>query len=419
MKKLTIIIIALTFSHSALGHRIELISKNMDGNAAASQFSRRGTGNVDISDDGRYIVFASDSSDIVENDANLCHVECRVVYQIPAFDLFRYDWTTRKIQRISLDENQNELIDRDSLIFSMSADGQQVLFSCIMLFDWESHIYDTDKTYRLLPETKLFYDRFSLSGDGKFIIYYSIKNIFVYNIKTEETELVTANEDGEKSDLAPLHCPTISHDGHSIAYICNATDVTKETTGGLFIRDRNTDEDKMVLPLNGHSASSLQFTRDAKTLFFSTSAPLVSSLEKPSGIYTYNPLTENINPISLPDYNGVSFENIDNFSINSNGRYIVFTHNFGLFRYDLQNQKLLHLLEIDTILDTEYRDLCGFSHTLEQEYIGETNISADGKYIVFSTNADLLVPEDTNSRFDAYLLEVEEEATADNWQVFE
>ena len=417
MKKLILFIIALTFCHSGSAQRIELISRAMDGYAAGNSYSR----NIDISDDGRFIVFSSGSPDIVENDTNLYHFMCHGFFQIPAFDIFRYDQTTREIQRISLDENHNELIHRDSKTFSMSTDGQQVVFLSIMYdgLEWDAHIYDTDKSYRLFPEVNLYHDRFTICGNGKFIAYYYIKDIYVYNVETKDTELVTANQDGEKSYQAPKHYPAMSHDGRNISYISYATDVTTEATGGLFIRDRSTNEDKIVFPLNGHSTSNLQFTRDAKNLFFSTTAPLVSSLKKPSGIFTYNLLTEKINPISLPDYNGVTFENIDNFSINSSGRYIVFNNDFNLFRYDLQTQKLLHLLKIDTLLNTKYVDLCGYDHTIEQEYLGEINISADGKFVVFTTNADLLVPEDTNSRFDAYLLEVEEESTAGNWQVFE
>ena len=417
MKKSILLIITLFFSLYTSAHHIELISRTMDGKADGNSSSR----NIDISDDSRYIVFTSRSPDIVENDTNLYTIDCRVYYKIPAFDVFRYDRTNKEIIRISLNGDQKELSIHDSMKFSMSADGQKVVSLNDMLSGqgWVSHVYDTDTSYRLFPKIDLGEDRFKLSGDGEYLVYYQYKNIYVLDMETGENNLITKSQDGRKSDQSPKHYPAISYDGQCISYISHATDVTKEATEGLFIRDRNTNEDKMVFPLNGHSASNLQFTRDANDLFFSTTAPLVTAQEKPSGIYTYNLQTEKTNPISLPDYNGVTLENIDKFSINSNGRYIVFTHDLDLFRYNLQTKKLFHLLKIDTIFKTDYVNVCGFTVDMPQEYRGEINISADGKFVVFTTNADLLVPEDTNSRFDAYLLEVEEESTADNWQVFE
>lgn len=95
--------------------RISVSNGGVEGNNDSRFFG----GSNDISPDGRYIVFTSNASNLVEGDEN------------GVSDIFLYDNINKQIERISLDPEGQEF-SVPSLFPSVSADGRYVAFSTLV-----------------------------------------------------------------------------------------------------------------------------------------------------------------------------------------------------------------------------------------------------------------------------------------------
>src|SRR5690606_33247619 len=82
---------------------------------------------TDISADGRYVVFASEASNLVDGDTN------------GKRDVFRYDTQTKTITRVSIAPDGTQWTDRDSSEPSISDNGRFVTF-----YTTTGHIYLRD-----------------------------------------------------------------------------------------------------------------------------------------------------------------------------------------------------------------------------------------------------------------------------------
>jgi hypothetical protein len=86
-----------------------------------------------------------------------------------------------------------------------------------------------------------------LSGDGRFVVYEgrrdatSISDIYVKDLETGDTQLVTTNRNGTGAGNAGSWGPQISYDGHYIVFASRASDLVDNDTNSftdIFVRDR-------------------------------------------------------------------------------------------------------------------------------------------------------------------------------------
>lgn len=416
-------IFGLIFSSSA--NNLELISKTVDGKPAGNPYFRDVTSysnvtDIDISSNGRFITFCSSSNKIVPNDTNLYETLGRTGGYEYAFDIFRFDRVTKEIKRISLWPEGTQMDTWDSRTFSTSADGETTVFHSWMLDNQIniSQVFYKSSTQRLFPYIDLVEERFVLSGNGNYLAYYSYYDIYRLDMQTGENIYVSHPQFGGKMNQSPAHFPAISFDGRYAAFVSNATNLTKEATGGLFISDCVKREIKLVTPNNVYSMKGLAFNEDSSSLFFSLDGLIATLSPSPCSLYEYNLTTSEIKPIQISDKQNTYFNNIYPFAVTPDGRFIAFRYYNDFYWYDRETQKLVHLLTADRILVSTFETSDG-AMDLHLSHGRNLDISDDGKLVVFTTNADLLVPEDTNSQFDAYLIEVEEESSAENWELFD
>ncbi|WP_146460163.1 SdrD B-like domain-containing protein [Rubripirellula tenax] len=131
-----------------------------------------------------------------------------------------------------------------------------------------------------------------VSGDGSSIVFFSEARvsgvahpddmIFVYDVATEELEMIARSTDGDFVDVE-LRRPSISHDGRYVAYISKADDVTyndmiPHVEG--FVYDRDTGLTQPVTRRDDGSEGSeqvdwLSLSTDATTVAFGTQSALV------------------------------------------------------------------------------------------------------------------------------------------------
>jgi hypothetical protein len=323
-----------------------------------------------ISADGRYIAFESLASNLVPKDTNTTG------------DIFRYTIETGVIEIASVDSSGMQA-NGYSHIPAISADGRYIAFESLAsnLVSEDTNEYpdifvhdlETDVTTRVSVDSSgrqanahSYISAIpSISGDGRFIAFPSIadnlvpddtnmqKDIFVHDMQSGITTRISVDSNGVQSNSGS-DSPVISADGRFVAFSSGATNLVEgdtNVTSDLFMHDMQ------------------------------------------SGITTR---------ISV-DSNGVQ-ANFDSYadSISANGRFIAFTSRASnLVPNDTNSVADIFLHDQQTGMTT--RISTASDGTQANDHSTESSISGDGRYIVFSSRATNLVPDDTNMLSDVFL----------------
>jgi hypothetical protein len=192
-----------------------------------------------ISADGRYVVFASRASDLVENDTN------------DRVDVFVHDRQTGTTERVNVDSSENQSNGDDGVFGQsptdvISTDGRYVVFvssASDLVENDTNNNYDVFVRDRQEGTTKLMSVDGSgspgggslspsMSADGRYVAFFTDGNIFVRDLQAGTTELVSVTGAGGTT------YSTISADGRFVAF--------NPTGGGLFVHDRQTGVDHQV-----------------------------------------------------------------------------------------------------------------------------------------------------------------------------
>ena len=199
----------------------------------------------EISADGRFIVFASGSNNLVSNDTN----------NLP--DVFLHDRLTKQTTRVSVntDGTQGNLgsvpIQISSGRLDISADGRFVVFKSQLNNlvsndtnnDFDIFIHDRQTKQTTLVNTELTgkqapdSDFPSISADGRFVAFMSASenlvandtnkalDVFLYDRIIKQVSRVSVASNGEQANESSLY-PEISADGNVIAFDSGATNLT-------------------------------------------------------------------------------------------------------------------------------------------------------------------------------------------------
>jgi hypothetical protein len=335
-----------------------------------------------ISADGRYVAFESSASEGVSDDTN---------GKLDVFvrDLKPDPGQTQTIVRVSVDSSGNQADDGPSYDPSISADGRFVAFvspasdlvqgdvpSAFNSYDIFVHDRDADgdevfdeideagaiSTERVsvhlfggTANDKSF--RPSISANGRYVAFQShasdlvpndtngcppgfcdindfvrwYADVFVYDRDTETTQRVSVDNCGTQASGGSSEMASISADGRFVAFSSGASILAAGETsrrGGLFVRDRDTDNDKVF---DEEGAASTQWmsrgggpsiSADGSTVAFeSTASDLVAGdTNNVTDIFAHErraaqPLTDCIAPATTaarsPTANAAGWNNSD------------------------------------------------------------------------------------------------------------
>jgi archaellum component FlaF (FlaF/FlaG flagellin family) len=299
------------------------------------------TSRPDISADGRYVTFGS-AAKLVPGDTN--------VY----LDIFVYDRQTGITSRVSVDSSGNQS-NYTSLNPAISADGRYVTFS--------------SSANNLVP------------GDTN-----GYPDIFVHDRQTGSTSRVSVDSSGNQSSgISDNHA--ISADGRYVTFSSYATDlVTGDTYGyenAIFVHDRQTGSTSRV-SVGGNFGSDI--SADGRYVTFDG--------------FLYDRQTDITSQVYVASSGGLSGSK--NTAISADGRYVTFsssannvvpgdTNNRGdIFLYDRQTGSTSRVS-----VDSSGNQSNGYSRL--------PDISADGRYVTFVSDANNLLPGDTNRAEDIFL----------------
>jgi Tol biopolymer transport system component len=350
-----------------------------------------------VSGDGRFVVFDSHATNLVPNDTNFAN------------DVFVHDNLHGTTECITFGGNA------DSFAYGTpSEDGRFVAF-----WSYASNLVPGDtngsadifvRDRRAGTTTRIAEDASMpmMSGDGRFVSYERqvgpLTQIQVYDLRTSTAEAITNGNDDSAFAW-------ISSNGRYVGFESYATDLVPNDTNGVrdaFLRDRwlGTTERVSIGSTgeegNSHSDACV-VSSDGRFAFFESMATnFVPGTQGAWQIYRHDRrtgLTECVstNAAGLPCNGGTDFGP----TISEDGRFLVFDDNAS----DLvgNSRRYWAIFLKDLALGTTIRisvDAQGTSGGGDSFWPA---ISRTGRYVSFVSDAQRLVPGDTNGAMDAFV----------------
>lgn len=211
---------------------------------------------LSISANGRYVVFESDSAELVVGDTN------------GVGDIFLFDTQTETIERISVDSSEAQ-VDGQSRYPRVSEDGRYVVFdsgATNLVAGDTNGVFDVFLRDRTLGNTtKISTGLLDAEGDGastlphispngRYIVFSSaatnlvsgdtngFMDVFWYDTQTDTMELITVDSNEVQSNAHVLNANAfVSEDGRYVVYQAEATNLVSGDTNiktDIFLRDR-------------------------------------------------------------------------------------------------------------------------------------------------------------------------------------
>jgi Ca2+-binding RTX toxin-like protein len=342
---------------------ITLVSSDAAGNEGNSYSQLHVDGGLPsghLSEDGRYVIFESTASNLVPGDSN------------GQYDIFVRDLQTGNITRVSTDAAGVQA-NNFSTGSSLSADGRYAVF--------------TSYASNLVPgEVGVF-------GD-----------IFVKDLQTGAVVRASVNAAGTQGNSEAWR-PSISGDGRYVVFISNSTNLIAGETNGFIgdavLKDLQTGSLTRV----STSAAGVQSNVSAELPGISANGLFVvfqthaDNLVAGDGNGTVDIFVKNVQTgaitLASSDAGGNEGNNASQYAdISADGRYVVFeSFATNLVAGDTNEYGEIFLKDIVTgaiaLVSTDAGGNRGNNASTRP------SISADGRYVAFSSNATNLVVGDT------------------------
>ncbi|HUA67349.1 MAG TPA: hypothetical protein VMA13_02270, partial [Candidatus Saccharimonadales bacterium] len=381
--------------------------------------------------DGRYVTFASQASNLVPNDGN----------GIP--DVFVRDMVARTTALASVGAIQNSSSSATMATPQITPDGRYVTFysSAVGMVAGASgngDIYVRDLSAGTTIQASaaalgIMQSAFGgsvsgvssycpqISDDGRYVVFKcstisvpSVTAILVYDQTAGTTTIITTNAIGTLPDDENRYGPEITPDGRFIAY------ASQEPPGGgtnssVYVWDSLNDTNILVstdgagVPTNTISDSPVISPDGRYVAFRSDATTLVTNAVSP-GFHLYlRDLQFGTTKLVDADTNGVGSTDVGYTfpSMSDDGQVVVFDAPDGdLVSGDVNNA--LDVFARDTVAGTNelisQRDSTLVPETGDAlTRISPYSISGDGRWMVFESFANDLVPNDTNGACDVFL----------------
>ena len=320
-----------------------------------------------ISDDGRYVSFVSHATNLVAGDANL------------RSDVFRKDMVTGEVKLVSVlaDGTQgNNSVDTAQ----MSGDGRYVVFDS----------YATNL----------------VAGDVN-----GSSDVFIKDLITGDLTRVSAKSDGSGSNGGSYY-PQISANGRYVVFTSEATDLATGADNGfyqVFRKDLVTGEIVLVSragnagPQGSEDSDNASISADGRYVIFESYADnlVAGDTNEATDIFRKDLLTGDIVRLTSPfAARGFEEANRDTMSghVSGNGNFLVFQSSATNLVEDVFGS----LSVFRKNLNTGAIERVAFS--LDDMPAGGqfSEITDDGRYVVFESSASNLVTGDVNGAVDIF-----------------
>jgi Tol biopolymer transport system component len=263
----------------------------------------------------------------------------------------------------------------------------------------------------------------AISADGRFVAFYSeasnlvsddtnaARDVFVRNVQTGQTTRLSVSSTGAQAN-GDSFAPAISADGRYVAFASAASNLVDGDTNDandVFVRDRQSNTTTRIsVGLGGAQANGgsdqPSLSGDGRLAAFTSAATNIVSgdVNNNRDAFVYDRQTGSAVNVSV-GLNGAQAD-LDSFTpqLSANGRFVAFTS----FADNLVD------LDLNEGSDVFVRDLQASTTTRVSEFTGHyegegdslrPSISADGRYVAFDSDDWNLVWGDTNDVFDVFV----------------
>ena len=272
----------------------------------------------------------------------------------------------------------------------------------------------------------------SISTDGRFVAFSSqasnlvagdtnnFIDIFVHDRESGLTERVSVSSSGEQgdSDSSYYDSPSLSADGRFVAFTSFARNLVagvRNSHGDVFVHDRQTGITEQVsVSSSGEqgnfSSGNPSLSADGRFVAFESEARNIVPFgtNRDDDIYVHDRqtgITERVS-VSSTGEQGISsdsFSYSENPSISAGGRFVAFVSKASnLVEGDTNNTSDIFVHD----RQTKKTERVNVSSTGEQAYRGSSDspsISADGRFVAFTSYAGNLVEGDYNVKNDYFV----------------
>ena len=413
------------FVRDTIAGTTQLVSVNSAGMGSGSDQSY----DPQISADGRFIVFTSGAYNLVANDTN------------QGIDVFVRDLTTGTTQLVSVNSAGTDSGDNISGAPVISADGRFVAFA-----SYAGNLVTNDTNGSSYPDifvrdmvagtTRLVSvnnagtgsgnDQSSaaqISPDGRFVVFRSYasniaandhnnaQDIFVRDLSTGTTQLVSVNSAGTDSGNGESHNPALSPNGRFITFFSFASDLVANDSNGfddVFVRDLVAGTTQLVSVNrsgtgsgNYHSSFSAISADGRYVAFLSDASDLVANDFNGKGDVFVRDMVTNTTTLVSVNQAGVAggLDQPHAPLISPDGRFVIFVSNARNLSPDDTNYNpdvfVRDMVTGTTTLVSRNNTGTG-SGNGSSGYFLPPVISPDARFIAFSSDASNLVGNDTN-----------------------
>jgi hypothetical protein len=410
-----------------------------------------------LSQDGRYVTFISDATNLVSNTvSNDLHI-------------YRRDMQTATTVLVDADTNGIGSEDQLGAIPSLSADGSCVVFaapdgsltasdnnSASDVFVWDS-TEGTNALVSVYNPLTVFQSgnlvsslgQLSFSADGQSAAFTSYArdlvsndfngnaDVFVHDLTANTNLLVSVGLDGNSGSGGPSYSPTISADGRYVVFASAATNLVAGDTNGavdIFRRDLQAGTTALVSlvlskvnttsgTINKYDASFPVCSQDGRYIAFLCRT---NSSSTPTGLF-WRDMNSSLTHVIFGNAGNAYFPNLTT-SMSANGQRVAYFDNQSkLYVWDAGFQANIYTnstssmisaaispdgnrLLYQTVNQLYIYDLAGASNLFvcpsTVPIKGSSQWSGDGRYVAFVTVTNL-VAGDNNGTNDVYFLDVQ------------
>src|SRR4028119_2515810 len=269
----------------------------------------------------------------------------------------------------------------------------------------------------------------SISGDGRFVAFQSEAtnlvpgdtnnngDIFVRDLSTNTTTRVSVDSAGNQGNNISRR-PSISADGRFVTFDSYATNLVPGDTNAsldIFVRDLSTNTTTLVSASSsgdrGNDDSGLpSISANGRFVAFrSIATNLVPGDTNDSrDIFVRDLLTNTITLVSVSSNGDRANDSSSRCSISADGRFVAFDSDAtNLVPGDTNNTTDIFVRDLST--NTTTRVSISSTGNQGNEDFYTPFISADGRFVTFSSEASNLVPGDTNDSEDIFVRDRSEE----------
>lgn len=350
------------FVYDRVTKQTTLVSRHSDGTLGNGPSE-----DPDISADGRWVAFESESDNLVNVDANGV-----------AEDVYLHDRQSGKTTLVSVHSNGTQG-DLDSVDPSVSASGRFVAFQ-------------SDATNLVV-------------GDDN-----GVRDVFVFDRRTKRTTLVSRRSNGNIGNGSSSG-PGISADGRYVTFDSEASNLVKNDANGaidVFIHDRATGKTILASRKRRGGAGNDDSDNPAMSgngrfvTFQSRASNLVrGDTNNVKDVFVFDRTTKVVERVSVRSNGRQGNPETEDPEISASGRWVAFEgHASNLVRGDSNGVQDVFVHDRKTgktILASRHSN-----GTLGNDHSVNPDISGDGRWVVFVSAATNLVNGDVNGVQDIF-----------------